>query len=106
MRAAAQRRRTEVSIQGDGFLLNGKASYAGRSFKGMKIEGLLMNARVVQGIFHDLNPETRQKWAYPDTGKRDPDRNTREFVAAMPEWRRNGLLAFTVNLQGGMAAGG
>ena len=71
----------------------------------MKIEGLLMNVRAVQAIFDDLNPETRARWAYPDTGKWDPERNTREFIAALPEWRRNGLLAFTVNLQGGSPEG-
>jgi hypothetical protein len=71
----------------------------------MKIEGLLMNSRVVQGIFDDLNAETRSKWAYPDTKKWDPERNTREFIAAMPEWRRHGLLSFTINLQGGSPEG-
>ncbi len=74
-------------------------------WKGMKIEGLLMNARLVQGIFDDSNPETVGRWAYPDTGKWDPDRNTREFVAAMPEWRRHGLRCFTINLQGGSPQG-
>ena len=74
-------------------------------YQGLKIEGLLMNVRAVQAIFDDLNPETRNKWAYPDTGKWDPERNTREFIAALPEWRRNGLLAFTVNLQGGSPEG-
>jgi hypothetical protein len=64
-----------------------------------------MNSRMVQGIFDDLNPDTRAKWAYPDTGKWDADRNTREFIAAMPEWRRHGLLAFTLNLQGGSPEG-
>ncbi len=64
-----------------------------------------MNARLVQGTFDDLNPETVGRWAYPDTGRWDPDRNTREFVAAMPEWRRHGLLAFTLNLQGGSPQG-
>jgi hypothetical protein len=64
-----------------------------------------MNSRMVQGIFDDLNPETRAKWAYPDTGRWDADRNTREFIAAMPEWRRHGLLAFTLNLQGGSPEG-
>ena len=29
----------------------------------------------------------------------------REFLAALPEWRRHGLLAFTVNLQGGSPEG-
>ena len=71
----------------------------------MKVEGLLMNVRAVQAIYDDLNPETRGKWAYPDTGKWDADRNTREFVAALPEWRRHGVLAITVNLQGGSPEG-
>jgi hypothetical protein len=60
---------------------------------------------MVQGVFDDLNPATRARWAYPDTGKWDPERNTREFVAAMPEWHRNGLIAFTLNLQGGSPEG-
>src|SRR5262245_60872521 len=98
-------RKTQVSIQGDRFLINRKPTYEGRTYKGHKIEGLLMNARVVQGIYDDLNPETRSRWAYKDTGKWDPDRNTREFVAAIPEWRRHGLLAFTINLQGGSPEG-
>jgi hypothetical protein len=60
---------------------------------------------MVQGIFDDLNPATATNWAYPDTGKWDAERNTREFIAAMPEWRRHGLLAFTINLQGGSPQG-
>ena len=102
---AQTRRQTEISIDGDRFLINGRPTYTGRSYKDMRIEGLLLNARMIQGIFDDLNPETRARWAYPDTGKWDPERNTREFVAAMPEWRRHGLLSFTVNLQGGSPEG-
>ncbi len=98
-------RRTKVTIQGERFLINGKPTYEGRTYRGMRLEGLLMNARLVQGIFDDLNPETRGMWAYPDTGKWDPQRNTSEFLAAMPEWRRHGLLAFTLNLQGGSPQG-
>ncbi|MCX6627479.1 MAG: hypothetical protein NTW28_07615 [Candidatus Solibacter sp.] len=101
----APSRRTAVSIRADQFFINDKPTYAGRFYKGMKIEGLLMNNRAVQGIFDDLNPQTRGKWAYPDTGKWDPERNTREFLAAMPEWRKHGLLAFTINLQGGSPEG-
>ena len=66
---------------------------------------MLLNARLVQGIFDDLNPATVRRWAYPDTGRWDAARNTREFLAAMPDWRRHGLLAFTINLQGGSPAG-
>jgi hypothetical protein len=93
-------RKTEVAIRGDGFLINGQPTYAGRAWRGRSVEGLLLNSRMVQGIFDDLNPETQAKWAYPDTGRWDPERDTREFLAATPEWRRHGLLAFTINLQG------
>jgi len=103
--AAAQERRTLVAIQGEMFLINNKPTYAGRSWKGHKIEGLLFNSRMVQGIFDDLNPETVHLWAYPDTKKWDAERNTREFIAAMPSWREHGLLAFTLNLQGGSPQG-
>jgi hypothetical protein len=98
-------RKTTVAIAGDAFHINGKPTYEGRTWNGKKIEGLLLNSRMVQGIFDDLNDKTRSKWAYPDTGKWDADRNTREFVAAMPEWRKNGLLAFTISLQGGSPQG-
>src|SRR6185436_4003109 len=97
--------RTEVSIQGDAFHINGRPTYAGRTWQGKKIEGLLLNSRMVQGTFDDLNPETVGRWAYPDTKKWDAERNTREFLAAMGEWRRHGLLAITMNLQGGSPEG-
>jgi len=102
---AIPKRRTSVSIRGEQFFINGRPTYAGRSYKGMKIEGLLMNSRMVQGIFDDRNPETVSRWNYPDTGKWDAERNTREFIAAMPEWRRHGLLGFTINFQGGSPQG-
>src|SRR4051812_16311515 len=73
-------RRTVVGIDGQSFLINGKPTYAGRTYRGMKVEGLLMNARLVQGIFDDQNPQTCKNWDYPD-GPWDPDRNTREFIA-------------------------
>jgi hypothetical protein len=103
----AQKRKpkTEVSIKGEQFYINGKPTFTGRSWQGFKIEGLLPNSRMVQGIYDDENPETRQRWVYPDTKKWDADRNTEEFVDAMPEWKKHGLLAFTLNLQGGSPEG-
>lgn len=98
-------RKTEVSIIGEQFYINGKPTYAGRTWKNAKVEGLLMNSRMVQGIFDDLNPESCKLFAYPDTKTWDPDRNTHEFIAAMPEWRSYGMLAFTINLQGGSPQG-
>ncbi len=102
---ASGARKTVVSIRGDAFCINGAPTYAGRTWNGKKIEGLLLNSRMVQGTFDDLNPETVSRWAYPDTRKWDPERNTREFLAAMPEWRRHGLLGLTLNLQGGSPEG-
>ena len=97
-------RKTTVSIAGDAFHINGRATYEGRAWRGMKVEGLLMNSRMVQGVFDDLNAETRHTWDYPD-GPWDPGRNTDAFIAAMPEWRAHGLLGFTINLQGGSPEG-
>ncbi|HKB03314.1 MAG TPA: hypothetical protein VKD90_13905 [Gemmataceae bacterium] len=102
---AAPQRKTTVTVRGNAFHINDEPTYKGRTWNGKKVEGLLFNSRMVQGIFDDRNPDTRKLWAYPDTGKWDPDRNTREFVAAMPAWRRHGLLAFTINLQGGSPQG-
>ena len=92
---------TRVSIKGDQFYINGELTYANRYWNGKKIEGLLMNSRMTNGIFDVINPEDSQDFKYPDTGKWDPDRNTNEFVEAMSSWRDHGLLAFTINLQGG-----
>ena len=101
----AQNRNTIVEIRGNQFYINGKPTYAGRYWNGHKVEGLLMNSRMVQGIFDDANPETRALFQYPDTKEWDADRNTNEFVTAMRDWQRYGLNAFTLNLQGGSPTG-
>ena len=103
--AAAAPRITTVAIVGEDFHMNGEPTLKGRTWRGHRVEGLLPNARQVQGVFDDRNPATRSRWAYPNTGKWDAERNTREFVAAMGGWRRRGLLSFTMNLQGGSPEG-
>lgn len=95
---------TQVTIKGQKFLINGKPTFEGRTWNGISVEGLLPNSRMVQGIFDDLNPETAVRWDYPD-GKWSADRNTNEFVEAMKDWRAHGMLAFTVNMQGGSPMG-
>ena len=92
---------TRVSIKGDAWLINGRPTYEGRKYRGWKIEGLLLLSRMVLATFDDENEFTRILWNYPDTGRWDPDRNTAEFVAAMPEYKAHGLLAVAINLQGG-----
>jgi hypothetical protein len=86
-------------------LIDGRPTYEGRSFRGSDVEGLLMNSRMTNAVFDDQNPVTRELWAYPDTGEWDADRNTNEFVAMLPRYRSHGLLAVTVNLQGGSPTG-
>src|SRR5690349_10817306 len=96
---------TTLSISGEDFLVNGSPANAGRTLDGIPLDGLLINSRMINGIFDDLNPETRQQWAYPDTGEWDAERNVNEFLAAMPQWRKDGLDAFTIGVQGGSPQG-
>lgn len=96
---------TEITIHGDRFHIDGNVTYAGRTFRGHHIEGLLLNTRMVQATFDDINPETRSRWAYPDTGQYDAERNLHEFLAALPIYRQHGVLAVTVNFQGGSPEG-
>lgn len=98
-------RNTLVAIDGESWLANGRLLNAGRVFRGVSIEGLLLNSRMVQAVFDDENPVTSRFWAYPDTGAWDPERNTREFIEAMPVWKAHGLNGLTINLQGGSPLG-
>jgi hypothetical protein len=95
---------TTVSIANGGFAIDGTPTYAGRSWKGHRIEGLLFNSRMANAIADDENPATRGAWAYAD-GPWDAERSTREFIAALPSYRAHGLLAVCLNLQGGSPQG-
>ena len=48
--------KTAVSIVDDAFYINGEITYPRRFYQDHKIEGLLINTRMVQGIFDDRNP--------------------------------------------------
>ena len=113
----AHAQQTVVGIDGPLFTINGHPTYtpeAGFPNADPNLIGTLLNVRAVQAIFDDANyPQQGARvnpyfsntmgavsFDYPD-GKWDPERNTREFIEALPDWRRCGLLAFTVNLQGG-----
>lgn len=87
---------TRVSVVGRAFHLNGAPTYAGTS-----AAGTLQSIRASNGIFDDENPETVANWAYPDTGRWDPERNTTELIAQLAAYRASGLTAITVGLQGG-----
>ncbi len=92
---------TTISIDDTRFMIDGEPTYVDREYHGKPIEGLLFNSRMVQAIFDDDCAETRKHWRYPDSGEWDPERNTDEFCAMLPEYHKRGLRAVTVGLQGG-----
>ncbi len=102
--AAPGTRSTIVSVAGNEFHINGRPTYPGRSFRGNKVQGLLFTSRMVNCIINDQNPETRGMWAYRN-GPWDPERNTSEFIAALPLYKSHGLTSVAFNIQGGSPMG-
>ena len=91
--------KTHVNINGEKFLINGKLTYSEMQSSNPKVHGLIMNARFIQAIFDDkAMPE---RFARFGRDKYDPEKNTEDFIKALPEWYKYGLRAFTVGLQGG-----
>jgi len=91
----------KISIQGDKFLFDDRLTYSDFPTAKPEALGRLMNTRMVQATFDDENPETVKLFSYPDGSPFDPNRQTDEFVAALPSYRRHGVIAATVNFQGG-----
>jgi hypothetical protein len=58
-----------------------------------------MNSRFIQGVFDDRQDPGR--FARFGVATWDPEANTSNLIAALPEWYRYGLRAFTVGFQGG-----
>ena len=77
---------TKVSIVNGRWHINGEVTC-----RGARAEGLLLNVRMVNATFEDAKR--------PDF---DPEANTDEFVAQIPDYIAHGIRAFTLNLQGGM----
>jgi len=92
---------TVVSVRGESFLLNGRPTYAEVPNVNPRAIGMLLNTRMVQALFEDENPETRKLWRYPDGSDFDPERNTNEFIRALPLYKAYGVIAFTINMQCG-----
>ena len=90
--------KTVLTIEESKFLINGKKTYTEIPKCQEKYHGLLMNARFIQGVFKDTEDEGRFN-RFERTF--DPERNTDEMIASLPEWYRHGLRAITVGLQGG-----
>jgi hypothetical protein len=108
---------TVVGIRGCQFTVNGIPTYtaaSGYPRANPRLEGTLLNVRAVQAIFDDPQyPAMGSKkhpyqsslmgpiaFDYPD-GLFSAGRNLGEFLEALPAWHRAGVLAITVNLQGG-----
>ena len=88
---------TQLTITGANVVINGQLTHLGTAS-----QGLLTNSRMINGIFDDANPATRSRWAYPDSGVWDANRNTDELIAMLPTYRADGLDAITVGMQGGL----
>ena len=91
--------RTTLSAAGEKFQINDRLTYSEVPGGNASALGLLMNARFIQGIFDDK--ANRQRFARFGYEEYDPEAQTDRLVAALPEWYRYGLRAFTVGLQGG-----
>lgn len=92
--------KTKYEIRGQDFYINGKPTYSELPGGNPKAHGLLMNQRFIQGVFNDVNPAHAH--LYDRFGKKwDPDQNTHDLCAALPEWYNVGLRAFTIGLQAG-----
>lgn len=89
--ASAWAWQTTISIEADKFLINGQLTYAGLRPEAM---GRLMNVRMVNATFDDENLVLRPEGL-------DPKANTTRFIDSMDEYKAKGILAFTLNLQGG-----
>lgn len=89
---------TVISIQGQHFFINGQKTYAEIPGSPAAVQGLLMNARFIQGIFDDrVDPSRFNRFGRIF----DPEQNTNDLIAALPQWQAYGLRALTVGLQGG-----
>jgi len=91
--------KTNLTIKGDRFLINGRPTYSEIMGGDPAAHGLLMNARFIQGIFDDKADPSR--FARFGAGAWDAEQNTDGLIAALPAWHAHGLRAFTVGFQGG-----
>ena len=90
--------KTKMTLQGRLFCLNGKPVYSEIPACPKARLGMLMNARMIQGVFDDAADAAR----FNRFGRVfDPEKNTDDLIAALPEWYQSGLRAITVGFQGG-----
>ncbi|NQW19962.1 MAG: hypothetical protein HQ477_04430 [Chloroflexi bacterium] len=96
---------TAVTIDGDNFLINGIPTLQGRTFRGVSIEGLMLNSRMANAMFDDENKFTRHLWAYENNDRSRAGRNTDELIEMLPTYYAKGLTCIDINLQGASPLG-
>jgi len=90
--------KTYLRTEGTDFLINDRLTYEELPNCAPRYHGLLMNARFIQGVFDDTVDPLR----FHRFGRCfDANTNTEALIAALPQWYRCGLRAFTVGFQGG-----
>lgn len=90
--------KTTLRISGENFFINDRLVYDEIPGSNPRMHGLIMNARFIQGISDDRREPSRFN-RFSRTF--DAETNTDDLIAALPEWYRYGMRAFTVGLQGG-----
>ncbi len=91
--------KTTISIHNTLFRINGDLTYSEIPTNRPEAQGLLMNARFIQGVFDDVDDPGRfARWGHAEW---DPTAHTQGLIDALPQWYDHGLRAFTVGFQGG-----
>lgn len=89
---------TLLTTSGRQFLINSKPIYQELDGCAPQYHGMLMNARMIQGVFDDKADPRR----FDRFGRVfDPQQNTDDLISALPDWYAHGLRAITVGFQGG-----
>lgn len=89
---------TVLRIKEDKFLINDKLTYQEIPNCNADYHGLLMNMRMIQGVFDEKLDRNR----FCRFGKDfDPEKNTDELVENLKKWYHYGIRAVTVGFQGG-----
>ncbi len=90
---------TVLTIEKTRFLINGKLTYSEINDCPEDRQGLLMNSRMIQGIFDEASDPSR--FARYGFDEWDPNAQTDRLIESLPEWYAYGLRAITVGFQGG-----
>ena len=95
--------KTKVSCRGRQIIINGQPVYSEIPGVNPQALGLLMNQRMIQGVFDDR--KDRSRFNQFKAKIFDPEVNTDALIKALPQWHAYGLRAVTVGFQGGWPVG-